>query len=187
VPAWGQKVQRFLRMPEPLTFASAGEPLPAGHAIGEYETLAEPIDPKHVAAIVEASKETIGVAEAAPAAAYAVPDLAASATIDRFAPLDLRVAKVLQCENVEGSTKLLRLTLDLGPLGTRNVFSGIAQSYRPEELVGKNVVVFANLEPRKMRFGVSEGMVLSAGIEGDDASATVLELDPRALPGLKIS
>jgi methionyl-tRNA synthetase len=182
VPVWGEKVQRFLRMPSPLTFASAAEPLPAGHAIGEYETLAEPIDPTKVAAIVEASKETIGVKHD-----YEVPELAAKATIDRFAPIDLRVAKVIACENVEGSTKLLRLTVDLGPLGQRNIFSGIAASYRPEELVGKNVVVFANLEPRKMRFGVSEGMVLSAGVEGDDAACTVLELDPRARPGLKIS
>jgi methionyl-tRNA synthetase len=186
VPVWGEKVQRFLRMPEPLNFATAAEPLPAGHAIGEYETLAEPIDPAKIAAIVEASRETTG-GEAAPSHDYEVPALAASVPIDRFAPIDLRVGLVLACENVEGSNKLLRLTVDLGPLGQRNIFSGIAQSYRPEELVGKHVVVFANLEPRKMRFGVSEGMVLSAGIDGDDTSCTVLELDPRALPGLEIS
>src|SRR5690606_29048865 len=101
IPAWGEKVQRFLRMPGPLTFASAAEPLPAGHALGECETLAEPIDPKQVAAIIEASKETIGGEAAAPAAAYAVPELTASASIDKLAPVDLRVGKVLQCENVE--------------------------------------------------------------------------------------
>ncbi|EDM80561.1 Methionyl-tRNA synthetase [Plesiocystis pacifica SIR-1] len=79
----------------------------------------------------------------------------------------------------------MQLTVDLGPLGQRNIFSGIARSYAPEELVGKHVVVFANLKPRKMRFGVSEGMVMASG-QGDDA-VTVLELDPRSLPGDKIS
>jgi methionyl-tRNA synthetase len=86
---------------------------------------------------------------------------------------------------VKGSDKLLQLTVDLGPLGTRNIFSGIALSYSPERLVGKHVVVFANLKPRKMRFGVSEGMILAAGT-GDDA-VTVLELDPRSRPGDRIS
>ena len=78
-----------------------------------------------------------------------------------------------------------RLTVDLGPLGRRNVFSGISQSYTPEQLLGKHVVMFANLKPRTMRFGVSEGMIMAAG-QSDDA-VTVIELDPRSLPGDKIS
>ena len=180
VPAWGEKVQRFLKLPGALTFATAAEPLPAGHVIGEYETLAEPIDPTKIEAIVEASKETIGASFD-----YDVPELAGEAKIDQFDPVDLRVGKVVACDNVEGSKKLLRLTVDLGPLGTRTIFSGIRLSYDAEALVGKHVVVFANLKPRKMRFGVSEGMVLSAG-EADDA-CTVLELDPRSKPGEKIS
>ena len=81
--------------------------------------------------------------------------------------------------------KLLQLTVDLGPLGKRNVFSGIAKSYAPEQLLGKHVVVFANLAPRKMRFGISEGMIMAAG--GSDDAVTVLELDPRSRPGDKIS
>ena len=86
---------------------------------------------------------------------------------------------------MQGAAKLLRLTVDLGPLGTRNIFSGISKSYAPDDLVGRHVVVFANLAPRKMRFGVSEGMILAAG-ESDDA-VTVLELDPRSRPGDKIT
>lgn len=198
LPRWAEKVERMLRLPAPLSFQNGGDVLPAGHAIGEYETLAERIDPKKVAAIVEASRETIGgsagasggagpsapVAATAPAAE--VPPLEPTVSIGAFTPIDLRVGRVAACERVEGAKKLLRLTLDLGPLGTRNVFSGIAASYEPAALVGKHVVVFANLEPRKMRFGISEGMVLAAG-ESDDA-VTVLELDPaRCRPGDKIS
>ncbi|WP_434428162.1 methionine--tRNA ligase subunit beta [Nannocystis pusilla] len=150
-------------------------------------TLAERIDPKKIEAIVEASKETIG--EPAPAApevpAYTVEPLAAEANIEAFAAVDLRVGKVLAAARVKGSDKLLQLTIDLGPLGQRNIFSGIAASYAPEQLVGKHVVVFANLKPRKMRFGVSEGMVLASGAKDD--AITVLELDARSLPGEKIS
>jgi methionyl-tRNA synthetase len=111
--------------------------------------------------------------------------LAAEASIEAFAAVDLRVGAVLACEAVAGSNKLLRLTIDLGPLGQRTIFSGIALSYSPDALVGKRVVVFANLKPRKMRFGVSEGMVLAAGAADD--SITVLELDPRSRPGDKIT
>jgi methionyl-tRNA synthetase len=115
-----------------------------------------------------------------------VPPLAETVSLGAFSPIDLRVGRVAACEAVEGAKKLLRLTIDLGPLGTRNVFSGIAASYEPAALVGKHVVVFANLESRKMRFGISEGMVLASG-ESDDA-VTVLELDrTRSRPGEKIS
>ena len=99
-----------------------------------------------------------------------------------FIPLfstDLTAAKV------EGADKLLCLQLDLGPLGQRTVFSGIAKSYAPEALVGKHVVVYANLKPRKMRFGTSEGMILAAGASDD--AVTVLELDGRSVPGTRIS
>jgi methionyl-tRNA synthetase len=92
---------------------------------------------------------------------------------------------VLACDKVEKADKLLQLTIDLGPLGMRNIFSGIAKSYAPEELVGKNVAVFANLKPRKMRFGMSEGMVLASGASDD--AVTVLELDAKAKPGEKIT
>ena len=116
------------------------------------------------------------VADAAAASRAAKPDAArrgrAAATprtigIDDFAKLDLRVGKVLACEFVEGSDKLLRFELDAGDLGTRQIFSGIRGSYgEPEKLVGRSVVFIANLAPRKMRFGISEGMILSAGFDG---------------------
>ena len=121
----------------------------------------------------------------APRYDYEVPALAPEASIDALDAVDLRVAKIVACAGVPKADKLLELTLDLGPLGTRRVFSGIAKSYAPEQLVGKHVVVFADLKPRKMRFGVSEGMVMAAG-ESDDA-VTVIELDPRSRPGDKIT
>ena len=99
--------------------------------------------------------------------------------------VDLRVGKVVSCVKVKGSDKLLQLVVDLGPLGSRTIFSGIALSYSPEQLIGKHVVVFANLKPRKMRFGLSEGMILAAGASDD--AVTVLELDGRSRPGERIS
>jgi methionyl-tRNA synthetase len=202
LPAWAEKVERFLRTPAPLDFRNGADPLPAGHAIGEYETLAERIDPKVVEAIVEASKDSLpgttpAVAGApattpapapsrAPASMLAVDPVAAQVGIEAFNPVDLRVAKVLACERVEGASKLLRLTLSLGSLGERQVLSGIAKSYAPEKLVGKHVVVFANLAPRTMKFGTSEGMILAAGTSDD--AVTVLELDPAtSRPGERVS
>jgi methionyl-tRNA synthetase len=187
LPTWAAKVESFLRLDAPLDFESGAQVLPAGHAIGEYETLAEPIDPKKIEAIVEASKATIGGEDAgsAPSPDYEVPPLEAEVSIDTFAPVDLRVGKVVECKAVEKAKKLLQLTVDLGPLGRRNIFSGIALSFRPEALVGKHVAVFANLAPRKMRFGVSEGMVLAAGASDD--AITLVELDPSSRPGEKIT
>jgi methionyl-tRNA synthetase len=181
LPRWAARLEACLQIP-PLDFASGGAEFPPHHPIGPYETLAEPIDPKALEAIVEASKEDLR-----PAAthAYSVEPLAAESSIEALAPVDLRVAKVTACSSVDGSDKLLRLELDVGPLGTRTVFSGIARSYSPEGLVGKHVVLFANLKPRKMRFGVSEGMVLAAGA-ADDA-VVVLELGAGARPGEKVT
>jgi methionyl-tRNA synthetase len=106
-------------------------------------------------------------------------------TIDDFAKLDLRIATVTACEFVEGSTKLLRFELDAGELGTRQIFSGIRASYgEPEKLVGRSVVFIANLAPRKMRFGVSEGMILSAG--HDDSGLFLLDADTGAAPGMPV-
>ena len=109
-------------------------------------------------------------------------------TIDDFAKLDLRAAKVLEASRVEGSDKLLQLKLDLGT-EQRNVFSGISASYKPEDLVGRYVVMIANLAPRKMRFGVSEGMVLCASgkADGNDTGVFLLSADAGVLPGMKIS
>ncbi len=183
LPAWAEKTRSMLRLERALDLRG-GVPLPpAGHAIGEYEALAERLDPAKLAAIIEASKETTPQPAGAPA--YEVEALTAETTIDSFKNVDLRVGKIVECAAVKGSDKLLQLQVDLGPLGTRNIFSGIALSYKPDQLVGKHVVVFANLKPRKMRFGMSEGMILASG-SSDDA-VTVLELDARSRPGDRIS
>jgi methionyl-tRNA synthetase len=105
--------------------------------------------------------------------------------IEDFAKLDLRIGKVLVCEFVEGSDKLLRFELDAGELGKRQIFSGIRASYgEPEALIGRNVVFIANLAPRKMRFGVSEGMILSAGF--DAGALALLDADAAAQPGMPV-
>ena len=106
-------------------------------------------------------------------------------TIDDFARLDLRIGKVIACEFVEGSDKLLRFELDAGELGTRQIFSGIRASYGdPASLIGRSVVFIANLAPRKMRFGMSEGMILSAGF--DAGALALLGADPAAAPGMPV-
>ena len=105
--------------------------------------------------------------------------------IEDFSRLDLRIGKVLECGFVEGSDKLLRFLLDAGELGQRQIFSGIRASYgEPEKLVGRNVVFIANLAPRKMRFGLSEGMILSAGFDG--GALALLDADAGAQPGMPV-
>ena len=192
LPGWAAKVERMLRRQTPLDFQNALEPVPVGTLIGPYENLADRLAPKKLEAIIEASREDLApapqLAEGAKVqekSAAKVHELTAEVTIDAFAAIDLRVALVVGCEPVEGAAKLLRLELDLGPLGRRKVLSGIAKSYEPSQLLGKRVVVFANLAPRKMRFGTSEGMILAAG--DDDAGIVVLELGDQALPGQRIS
>ena len=108
--------------------------------------------------------------------------------IAAFNAVDLRVAKIVNAERVDGSSKLLRLTLDLGEGRTRNVFSGISSAYAPEQLVGKLTVMVANLAPRKMKFGLSEGMVLAASHADDKAQPgiVVLEPGPGAQPGMRV-
>jgi methionyl-tRNA synthetase len=109
-------------------------------------------------------------------------------TIDDFVKVDLRVARIVNCEHVEGAAKLLRLTLDVGEGRYRNVFSGIKSAYSPEQLVGRLTVMVANLAPRKMKFGVSEGMVLAASHKDDKVDAGIYLLDPASgsLPGMRI-
>ncbi|MBT2142880.1 MULTISPECIES: methionine--tRNA ligase [unclassified Rhodanobacter] len=172
------------------------------HAINAFEPLLGRIDPKRIEAMVEASKDSLGgPAEAPsapkkkkamndsakPAAAIADPTPTTPTTIgiDDFARLDLRIGKVTACEFVDGSDKLLRFELDAGALGTRQIFSGIRAAYaEPEKLVGRNVVFIANLAPRKMRFGLSEGMILSAGDGGSDLF--LLDADQGAQPGATV-
>jgi methionyl-tRNA synthetase len=147
------------------------------------------IDPKHIDAMIEASKESLQPATGAAPVAAANQAAPAPQTgvigIDDFTKLDLRIGKVLACAFVEGSDKLLRFELDAGDLGKRQIFSGIRASYgEPERLVGRNVVFVANLAPRKMRFGTSEGMILSAG--GDGAGLFLLDADEGASAGMPV-
>ena len=116
-------------------------------------------------------------------AASTIEPVAETIQFDDFAKIDLRIAKIVKAEHVEGSDKLLRLTLDIGD-GTRNVFAGIKSAYAPEELEGKLTVMVANLAPRKMRFGMSEGMVLAAGPGGKDLF--ILNPDEGAEPGMRV-
>jgi methionyl-tRNA synthetase len=153
-----------------------------GSSLAAYVPLATRLPPEAVAKLVDAPATPAPAAVAAQPAAEAKA-AASTISIDDFARLDLRVARVAQAEAVEGSDKLLKLTLDLGD-SQRTVFSGIRSAYAPAGLVGRLVIVVANLAPRKMRFGVSEGMVLSAG---GDGGLFLLSADSGATPGMKVS
>ncbi|WP_233236430.1 methionine--tRNA ligase [Bordetella sp. LUAb4] len=212
LPALAARVEAFLAI-APLQSGDAAELLPAGHAIAPYQHLMQRVDPKLLeqlfdapaplaaqpaAASAGASKASSAAAPGAVAAAAdgAASDavapggepIAATIGIDDFAKIDLRIARIVNCEEVEGSTKLLRLTLDVGEGRHRNVFSGIKSMYKPEDLVGKLTVMVANLAPRKMKFGVSEGMVLAASHADSkvDAGIHVLEPWPGAQPGMRV-
>jgi methionyl-tRNA synthetase len=138
------------------------------------------VDP---AVVQQLTATTTPAEQPAPAKAEGKPVI----SIEDFAKLDLRAAKVLEATRVEGSDKLLQLKLDLGT-ETRNVFSGIAAHYKPEDLLGRTVVMIANLAPRKMRFGVSEGMVLAASDkDGDGKGVFVVSADTGVLPGMKVT
>jgi methionyl-tRNA synthetase len=182
LPALAQQVEYFLKI-EPLAFADASRLLGAGHAIGIYRHLLQRVELKQLDALFE-----LPPAPEAPKALPGGEAIGETITIDDFSKIDLRIAQIVNCEAVEGSTKLLRLTLDVGEGKTRNVFSGIASAYKPEELVGKLTVVVANLAPRKMKFGVSEGMVLAAshGDEKVQPGIHILEPWPGASPGLRV-
>lgn len=182
LPALAAQVEAFLKV-EPLQWPDAGRLLGAGHAIGAYQHLMQRVDIKQLDALFEPP--------AAPEPEKLLPggeEIAPTITIDDFAKIDLRIAKIVACEKVEGSTKLLRLTLDAGEGRMRNVFSGIASAYQPEQLVGKLTVMVANLAPRKMKFGVSEGMVLAASHADEKAQPGihVLEPWPGAQPGMRV-
>jgi methionyl-tRNA synthetase len=163
-----------------------------GIGITAYQPLATRLDVAAVATLIEKSPATptasTTVRPAKPAAPAPAPAKVAAGPIgiDDFAKVDLRVARVVQAQSVEGSSKLLQLTLDLGG-ERRTVFSGIRSAYQPEQLAGRLVVVVANLAPRKMRFGVSEGMVLCAGGADDSAGLFLLDADAGAQPGMKIT
>ncbi|GAB1435561.1 methionine--tRNA ligase [Sphaerotilus sulfidivorans] len=178
LPALAAQVEAFLQV-EPLDFHATERALGA-HAIGSYQHLMQRVDPKLLEELF-----------AAPEPEKLIPggeDIAPEIKIDDFTKVDLRIARIVKAETVDGSTKLLRLTLDAGEGRTRNVFSGIASAYKPEDLEGKLTVMVANLAPRKMKFGVSEGMVLAASHADEKANPGVFVLEPfpGAQPGMRV-
>jgi methionyl-tRNA synthetase len=210
LPRVAERVERLLRIP-PLTWADAGTALPAGHVIAPYEHLMTRIDPKRIAALVEANRDNLQPAAPAavgppstspasmnepvaapstpaptaePSEAPVIAPIAPTITIDDFAKLDLRVARVAEAHAVEGADKLVKLILDVGS-EQRQVFAGIKAHYAPEQLVGRHVVMVANLAPRKMRFGESQGMVLAASFDAG-GGVFLLDLDTGAAPGMRV-
>jgi methionyl-tRNA synthetase len=178
MPALAAQVEAFLRV-APLQWHDASRALGA-HTIGAYQHLMQRVDEKQLEALFEP-----------PAAVVQHPGgeaLADEIRIEDFAKIDLRVARIVNAEAVDGSDKLLKLTLDIGEGRHRQVFSGIKSAFEPAELVGKFTVMVANLAPRKMKFGVSEGMVLAASHADEKAQPGLflLEPGPGAVPGLRV-
>ena len=194
LPKLAEQVEAFLNIP-PLTWTDTWTPLTAGHVINEYQHLMTRIDPKKIETMVEENKQSLApTPEPAPARHAehqqneAKSEAAASPWepfigIDDFTKVDLRVVRIAHAEHVEGAEKLLKLTLDLGT-ETRTVFAGIKAAYAPETLIGRLTVMVANLAPRKMKFGMSEGMVLAASDER--GGPFLLSPDSGAQPGMRI-
>ena len=208
LPDTAARAAAFLNLPQPFTWAMVNEPLPAGHAIQPFQHLMQRVDPKQLDALFGLAAEAAAgaKAEGAPAkggkdgkekgnkdkaagkaAASAAEGQPAEITIDDFLRPDLRVARIISAEKVEGSTKLLRLMLDVGEERPRQVFSGISAFYDPAQLPGRLTVMVANLKPRKMKFGLSEGMVLAASGTTDDEGVFLLSPDSGAKAGMKVS
>ena len=210
LPMLASQVEGFLAV-APLSFASVEQELGTGHRIGSYQHLMQRVDIKQLEALFEApavaepEKLLPGgepVAHTVGAVASSLPPegavlalgrpggeaIAGPIGIEDFSKIDLRIARIVNCEPVEGSTKLLRLTLDAGEGRTRNVFSGSAGSCKPADLIGKLTVLVANLAPRKMKFGISEGMVLAASHADEIANPGIYVLEPTdgAQPGMRV-
>ncbi len=185
LPATAEAAEAFLAAGA-LDWAAIGTPL-LGHRVEKFRPLMTRVDPDAVQKMVEASKESLAPTPQKSTTAaegwLAKEPVAETIAFDDFARVDLRIARIVRAERVEGADKLLRLTLDLGG-ETRNVFAGIKSAYAPEELEGRLTVMVANLAPRKMRFGVSEGMVLAAGPGGKDLF--LLSPDAGAEPGMRV-
>jgi methionyl-tRNA synthetase len=189
LPGTAEAAEAFLRIP-PLSWESLPQSL-TGHELARFEPLMTRVEPAQIEAMVEASREDLTARDARKTRphetrteGHLVKDpIADTIEFTDFARVDLRVARIAAAEEVEGADKLLRLTLDLGG-ETRQVLAGIKSAYAPAELEGRLTVVVANLAPRKMRFGVSEGMVLAAGPGGSDIH--LLRPDAGAEPGMRI-
>jgi len=201
LPELAKQVEALLNLP-PMQWSDVLHPMPHGHQVNAYVHLMQRVDPKMLDALFE-MPESLASATAAPpsqpspsegegangaTAASAIEELAPEIKLDDFAKVDLRIAQIVNCEHVDGSDKLLRLTLDVGEGRHRNVFSGIKSSYQPEDLIGKLTIMVANLAPRKMKFGVSEGMVLAASAADEKANPGIYILNPwpGAAPGMRV-
>lgn len=189
LPAMAREVEAFLN--SELRWDNYQQPL-LNHAVNPFKALMQRVDPVKVQAMVDASKDNLQAtaapavqasAEKTAAVAAEIEPIAPTINIDDFAKLDLRIAKIVSAEHVEGADKLLRLQLDLGN-EQRQVFAGIKAAYQPEQLVGRLTVMVANLAPRKMKFGMSEGMVMAAGPGGSEIF--LLSPDDGATPGMRV-
>lgn len=194
LPKLASQIEQFLNI-APLSWHAVNQPMSTGHTINAYEHLITRIDPKQVDAMVTASQETLqapapqahseqrhAVHQQNEAKADVVENNHIS--IDDFTKVDLRIAKIVNAQHVEGVEKLLQLTLDIGEASTRNVFAGIKSAYDPETLKGRLTVMVANLAPRKMKFGMSQGMVLAASDE--QGGPFILSPDSGAMPGMRV-
>jgi methionyl-tRNA synthetase len=198
LPWLAESVEAFLGI-APMVWADVDSPLRSTQPINSYKHLMTRVDPKQIEALIAANLESVAPGQPATTAApttavmkKAVKTKEAEAegviSIDDFAKIDLRIAKIVDCKAVEGSDKLLQLTLDIGEEKTRNVFSGIKSAYQPQDLIGKFTVMVANLAPRKMKFGLSEGMVLAASAQDEKAEPGLYILEPHsgAKPGMRV-
>ena len=190
LPKLACEVEAFLNI-APLNWGDAQALLPDGHQINEYKHLMTRVDQKQIEAMIEANKQTLAPAADSHSQArhaehqqHALTPIAETISIDDFMKVDLRVAKIVNAEHVEGAEKLLKLTLDIGEEKPRTVFAGIKSVYDPEKLKGRMTVMVANLAPRKMKFGLSEGMVLAAS--GETPGLFILSPDEGAQLGMRI-
>jgi len=191
LPRLGAQVEQFLNTP--LAWDDVYKPLPESHPINPYQHLMTRIDPKHIESLVEANKPNLQAAAQpephseqrhAEHQQHTIQPIADTIGIEDFAKIDLRIARIVKAEPVEKAEKLLKLTLDIGEAQPRTVFAGIKSAYDPAQLDGKLTVMVANLAPRKMKFGLSEGMVLAASDER--GGPFVLFPDQGAMPGMRI-
>ena len=182
LPVLAEKAEAFLN--DTFTWESVQHAL-TGHAINKFKPMMQRVEMEKIDAMVDASKESLAAAEPAkkPDTPLAKDPVSDTISFDDFMKVDLRIARIANAEHVEGADKLLRLELDLDG-DTRQVFAGIKSAYAPEALIGKHTVMVANLAPRKMRFGMSEGMVLAAGPGGDELY--ILEPHEGAKPGMRV-
>jgi methionyl-tRNA synthetase len=196
LPVVAAKVEKFLNI-APLTWSDTQSLLAAGHGINAYEHLMTRVDPKLIEKLVEANKESLAPTQEQQSpqrhAEHQQNEVKAESpwepfcNIDDFMKVDLRIARIANAEHVEGADKLVRLTLDIGNNETRNVFAGIKAAYDPAQLVGRLTIMVANLAPRKMKFGLSEGMVLAASdTTGKTPGIFLLSPDSGAEPGMRV-